>query len=71
MCRGNEAEKDRALQCKPLLEVEEEEEQEGSFTSSATEEHRRGRQDGRERQREEEEGVVRLHVSNELCSHAH
>ena len=43
VCRGNEAEEDRELQCKPLLEVEEEEEQEGSFTSSATEEHRRGR----------------------------
>ena len=28
VCRGNEAEEDRELQCKPLLEVEEEEEQE-------------------------------------------
>ena len=51
VCRGNEAEEDRELQCKPLLEVEEEEEQEGSFTSSATEEHRRGRQEGRETER--------------------
>ena len=33
---------------------------------STGEEDKRG-----ERQREEEEGVVRLHVSNELCSHAH
>ena len=51
VCRGNEAEEDRELQCKPLLEVEEEEEQEGGFISSATEEHRRGRQEGRETER--------------------
>ena len=70
VCRGNEAEEDRELQCKPLLEVEEEEEQEGGFNhlqqKSTGEEDKRG-----ERQREEEEGVVRLHVSNELCSDAH